>query len=206
MKDLIRWIVLSEPYSLSSKITSSNKSDDPLLGESPKFSHFYLRQMEAEELYQSLLTATHGDELALPAAEQEKLRADWMKQFVVAFGNDEGEETTTFNGTIPQALMLMNGELMKKAIEAKEGSYIYKLAASNIKPADKVVYLFEAAIARRPTQNELVVTNQLLMREVERAYTKGKGKTSQPPVQFVAHALQDIFWAVLNSNEFILQH
>jgi hypothetical protein len=206
IKDLIRWIVLSEPYSLSSKIISSNKSDDPLLGETPKFSHFYLRQMEAEELYQSLLVATRGDELALPAADQEKLRADWMKQFVVAFGNDEGEETTTFNGTIPQALMLMNGELMKKAIDSKEGSYLHKLAAGNLKPPEKVQYLFEAAIARRPTQNELTVTNQLLMREVERAYTKGKGKTNQQPVQFVANALQDIFWAVLNSNEFILQH
>src|SRR5439155_22324691 len=134
----------------------------------PKFTHLYLRQMQAEELYQSLLAATRADQLALPAAEQENLRADWMKQFIVAFGNDEGEETTTFNGTIPQALMLMNGELMKKAIEAKEGSHIYKLAAGNVKPPKKVVYLFEAAIARRPTQNELIVTNQLLMREVER--------------------------------------
>ena len=63
LKELIRWIVLSEPYSLSSKITSSNKADDPLLGETPKFSHFYMRQMQAEELYQSLLVATRG---ALP--------------------------------------------------------------------------------------------------------------------------------------------
>ena len=55
MKELIRWIVLSEPYSLSSQITPQNKSDDPLLGETPKFTHFYLRQMRAEELYQSLL-------------------------------------------------------------------------------------------------------------------------------------------------------
>jgi hypothetical protein len=208
LKELTRWIVLSEPYSLSSKITSSNKADDPLLGETPKFSHFYLRQMQAEELYQSLLTATRADQLALPAAEQEKLREDWMRQFIVAFGNDEGEESTTFNGTIPQALMLMNGELMKKAIDVKEGSYISKLAASNIKPGEKVSYLFEAALARKPTQNEIGVANQLLIREMERAYPKGKAKAKgkNEGTDPTAHALQDIFWAVLNSNEFILQH
>ncbi len=210
LKELTRWIVLSEPYSLSSKITTTNKADDPLLGETPKFSHFYLRQMQAEELYQSLLTATRADQLALPAAEQEKLREDWMRQFVVAFGNDEGEESTTFNGTIPQALMLMNGELIKKAIEVKEGSYISKLAASSIKPGEKVSYLFEAALARKPTQNEISITNQLLLREMERANPKGKAKAKAkndaPGTDAAAHALQDIFWAVLNSNEFILQH
>jgi hypothetical protein len=204
LKDLIRWIVLSEAYSLSSRISTSNKGDDPLLGETPKFSHFYLRQMQAEELYQSLLTATRADQLALPVAEQEKLREDWMRQFVVAFGNDEGEEATTFNGTIPQALMLMNGELMKKAIEVKESSYLGKMAASNMKPADKIQYLFEAALARKPTQSEINVANQLLVREVERA-SKSKTK-SKDAVNPAALALQDIFWAVLNSNEFILQH
>ena len=29
---------------------------------------------------------------------------------MIAFGTDEGDETTTFNGTIPQALMMMNGD------------------------------------------------------------------------------------------------
>jgi hypothetical protein len=100
----------------------------------------------------------------------------------------------------------MNGDLMKKAIDIKEASYLGKLAASNIKPAEKIHYLFEAALARKPTQNELAVTNQLLMREMERSYTKGKGKPAEHPTNAAAHALQDIFWAVLNSNEFILQH
>jgi hypothetical protein len=206
LKELIRWITLSEAYSLSSRIGGSNKGDDPLLGESPKFSHFYLRQMQAEELYQSLLTATRADQLALPVAEQEKLREDWMRQFVVAFGNDEGEEATTFNGTIPQALMLMNGELIKKAIEVKEGSYLAKLAASNMKPAEKIQYLFEAALARRPTQSEITVTNQLLMRNMERTAKAAKNKSKNAYLDPSALALQDIFWAVLNSNEFILQH
>jgi hypothetical protein len=204
LKELIRWIVLSEPYSLSSKITPGNKSDDPLLGETPKFSHFYMRQMQAEELYQSLLVTTQAQK-ALPAAENEKLQSEWMKQFVVAFGNDEGEEGTTFNGTIPQALMLMNGDLMKKAIDSNKGSFLHNIAVSPMKPAEKIQYLFEAALARKPTQAEVSVANQLLMREGERQYA-GKAKKKESASDPHASALADIFWAVLNSNEFILQH
>jgi hypothetical protein len=205
LKELIRWIVLSEPYSLSSKIIPGNKNDDPLLGETPKFSHFYLRQMQAEQLYQSLLVATQAQK-ALPAAEHEKLQAEWMKQFVVAFGNDEGEEATTFNGTIPQALMLMNGDLMKKAIDPNKGSFLHTITVNPMKPAEKIQYLFEAALARKPTQAEIGVANQLLVREGERQYIGKAKKKEAAAVDPGSSALQDIFWAVLNSNEFILQH
>ena len=61
LKELIRWIVLSEPYALSSKYSGKNRTDDPTLGEKPQFSHFYLRQMRAEELYESMLVATAAD-------------------------------------------------------------------------------------------------------------------------------------------------
>ena len=61
LKKLMRWIVLSEPYSLSSQMTARNQDDDPSLGAKPMFSRFYLRQMEAEQLYESLLVATAAD-------------------------------------------------------------------------------------------------------------------------------------------------
>ena len=59
-----------------------------------------------------------------------------------------------------------------------------------MKPADKINYLFEAAVARNPSREEVGIANQLL------AARNGDS----------AAALQDMFWAVLNSNEFILQH
>jgi hypothetical protein len=68
LKELIRWIVLSEPYSLSSRFNGRNLLDDPSLGERPAFSHFYLRQMRLEELYESLLTATEAATTALVVA------------------------------------------------------------------------------------------------------------------------------------------
>ena len=72
LKQLIRWIVLSEPYSLSAQVMPGNKTDDPTLGEKPQFSHFYLRQMPAEELYESLLTATAADKTAAAATSRKR--------------------------------------------------------------------------------------------------------------------------------------
>jgi hypothetical protein len=205
LKELMRWIVLSEPYSLSSRMNSSNKSDDPLLGETPKFSHFYLRQMQAEQLYESLLVATQAHKSRGSYEEQERQKAEWMQQFVVAFGTDEGDEATTFNGTIPQALMLMNGDLVKRAISADQGSFLTTIATSNMKPKEKIDYLFESALSRRPTGSEVNVANQLLAaREIDRQRQKGKAEKATDNSAVLA--LQDVFWAVLNSNEFILQH
>ena len=81
LKDLIRWIVLSEPYALSSHYSANNKKDDPSLGEKPMFSHFYLRQMRAEELYESLLVATAAHQIGGSYEEQEKVKHEWLDQF-----------------------------------------------------------------------------------------------------------------------------
>ena len=182
--------MLSEPYGLSAKFNETNRQDDPLLGERPSFSHFYLRQMRAEELYESLLAATEADKAAKNDDDASKERTAWLKQFTIAFGTDENDDTTTFNGTIPQALMMMNGDLVKKAISIDGGTFLGKIAGSTRSPADKINAIYWAALARRPTSAELARANQTL--------EKNKGN--------VAAALQDVFWAVLNSNEFILQH
>jgi hypothetical protein len=190
LKELIRWIVLSEPYSLSSRFSARNKKDDPSLGEKPMFSRFYLRQMRAEELYQSLLTATEALNI-VSAEEQEKQKREWLSQFVIAFGTDDNEETTTFNGTIPQTLMMMNGELIKKATSVEKGSFLQRLAANpKLKSKGKVDYLYRAALGRIPTSTERSLADQLT------ALRKGDAVA----------ALQDVWWAVLNSNEFILNH
>jgi hypothetical protein len=191
LKALMRWIVLSEPYSLSSKATARNKRDDPSLGEKPAFSRFYLRQIRAEELYESLLTATEADQTATSYEEREKTKADWLSQFATAFGTDDNEETTTFDGTIPQTLMMMNGDLMEKATSTTQGSFLYRVATDNkMNNAAKIRRLYEAALARQPSSREIALANELLQLRGGDA----------------AAALQDIWWAVLNSNEFILNH
>ncbi|WP_145087169.1 DUF1549 domain-containing protein [Aureliella helgolandensis] len=186
MRALMKWIVLSRPYQLSTKITSGNEADDPAMGEPPQFSHFYLRQMSAEQLYQSLIQV--GGEARGSLEQQQVERDRWLNQFVVAFGTDEGDEATTFNGSIPQALMMFNGDLVKRATSIESGSWLGKLAQSPSRMPDKVSSLFIAGLARPATAGELKVAAQLLQAR--------KGR--------VEEALQDLWWAILNSNEFIL--
>ncbi len=190
LKELMRWIVLSEPYSLSSRMTRDNQSDDPNLGARPLFSHFYLRQMEAEQLYDSLLTATGAAE-SLGYKEREATKRTWLAQFNTAFGTDDNSESTTFNGSIPQALMMMNGGLVKQATACEPGSFLHGVAMNkDLSNAKKIDYLYESALSRNPTRNELSIANQLLIAR--------EGK--------VPEALRDVWWAILNSNEFILNH
>ena len=189
IKELMRWIVLSKPYSLSSKSTPGNKADDPSLGERPKFTHFYLRQMQAEQLYESLLTATEADEARL-GEDAAKKKDEWLSQFIIAFGTDEGDDSTTFNGSIPQVLMMFNGELIKQATSVGKGGFLDKVATSGMSPAQKIDSLYLAALSRTPTAKERQVATALL------GARRGD----------VAAALQDVWWAVLNSNEFIINH
>jgi len=189
LKRLIRWIVLSSPYSLSSKATKANQGDDPSLGEQPKFTHFYLRQMRAEELYESLLTATQANQ-AQGADEAAAEKDKWLSQFVIAFGTDEGDDATTFNGSIPQVLMMFNGDLIKAAIKPQQGGFLNVVAAGNLSYEAKVDLLYQASLARKPQGREVTAAKAMLMAR--------KGD--------VLSTLQDVWWAVLNSNEFILNH
>lgn len=189
MKELIRWIVLSKPYQLSSKATKSNANDDPLLGESPKFSRFYSRQMTPEQLYESLVTITNANRRG-SLEDQQRQRQRWLRQFVVAYGTDDGGETTTFNGSIPQTLVMFNGELIQAATKFESGTWLDELAREE-KNAEKIVNrLFLATLARKPTRNE--------KRAAQQMFSLHRQKPER--------AVQDLCWAILNSNEFIINH
>ena len=189
LKELVRWIVLSRPYALSSRTVAANAKDDPALGEKPKFSHFYLRQMQAEQVYESLLTATQADKTQR-AEEAAKKKDQWLSQFVIAFGTDEGDDATTFNGSIPQVLMMFNGDLIKQATSTGKGGFLDTVATSGASAKAKIDTLYVAALARKPSAKEVAAANAIL--------TARRGD--------VVGALQDIWWAVLNSNEFIINH
>jgi hypothetical protein len=85
---------------------------------------------------------------------------------------------------------MFNGDLIKSATSTAEGSFLWTIAGSKMNNGQKIRYLFQAALARNPTQSEIQVANRLLVAR--------KGDTKA--------ALQDIWWAVLNSNEFIINH
>lgn len=192
LKRLLRWIALSEAYSLSSKFGSKfgNAADDPTLGVAPLFSHFYLRQMTAEQLYDSLLAATEAQAAERGGYEQQQRTKDeWLKQFAITFGTDENNEATTFDGTIAQALMMMNGELTRQATSVESDSFLGRVARQGAK-SNPIHQLYLAALGRRPSRAELQLANGLL------ASRGGNAAT----------VLEDVWWALLNSNEFILNH
>ncbi len=192
VKQLIRWIVNSRPYSLTSQFGSDNTVDDPASGEMPLFSHMYIKSMQAEQLYDSLLTASSADKAGSGGWDaQEEQRRRWMQQFVVTFDNDENDEATTFNGTIPQALMMMNSDLMERAVSADRGSLLYSTLSGPGTEVQKIQKLYLAALSRRPGRVELATARRMI--------------ASYPPAAGVA-PWQDLFWALLNSNEFILIH
>ncbi|HJT34468.1 MAG TPA: DUF1549 domain-containing protein [Pirellulales bacterium] len=195
LKRLMRWITLSEPYGLSSRFgpKQGNAADDPTVGTPPLFTHFYVRQMLAEQLYDSLLVATGAHLTEGNYTEQQRIKDEWLRQFFIAFGTDENDEATTFDGTITQTLVMMNGELTRRATSGESGSFLYRIAQTDGKsgsePKNLLNQLYRAALARYPSKSELQLVGGLLgARDDE------------------STVLEDVWWALLNSNEFILNH
>jgi hypothetical protein len=187
VKRLIRTIMASRPYQASSVRTKGSEKEEGA------FNVMALRPMSPEQLFDSLLVATNAHHAGGSLGADRK-RDEWMRQFLFAFGNDEGDEATSFQGTIPQALMMMNGELMRDALSGKPGSFLADcIEAAGKQSREPEAYMvgqiYLAALSRYPTA-----------REMQQA---GRYLSSYPDTLGV---LQDLFWALLNSNEFILIH
>ncbi len=187
VKKLCRWITASRAYQLSSVRGKGSEKDDGLFASMP------LRPMSPEQLFDSLLTATSAHKAGTPD-DGNRRRDAWLRQFIFAFANDEAEESTSFQGTIPQALMMMNGELMQEALSGKPGSFVGELCAQAARggrssEARMIESIYLAALSRRPTTRELHQASSYFEN-----YPDGM------------QVLQDLFWSLLNSNEFILIH
>lgn len=196
VKHLIRLICASAPYQFSSHPTADSAHEDPVAGELPTFARAYLKPMTAEQLYDSLVTATRAHESRVSGWEAaEEQRQQWMDQFVVSLENDENDEQDTLTGTYAQALMLMNGDLMDRALDLTPGTFLGELLRDKRSENDRIRRLCVAALSRQPTAKELAAM-QKIVREA-------KARPGQPRH---ASGYQDLFWAVLNSNEFALIH
>jgi hypothetical protein len=191
LKRLSIWIALSRPYALDAKPKSSE--DDPTQGLPPLFSHFYSRQMQPEELYESLLTTTEGPARTREAIlQRESDRDTWVANLVLAqLYVTENKESTTFDGSIPQTLVMFNGDLTRRATPTDENGMLWKLAHdSRLSNLQKLDRLFLAALARTSTKQE-----QAAIQEIFRS--RGDDGTA---------ALQDVWWSLINSNAYILNH
>lgn len=200
VKHLIRVICASAPYQLSSLPTVDSTHDDPANGEVPTFARAYLKPMTAEQLYDSLVTATRAHESRVSDWEAaEEQRQKWMDQFVVSLENDENDEQDTLSGTYAQALMLMNGELIERALDLSPGTFLGELIRDKRSETEKIRRLCVAALSRQPTAKELAAMQKMVR---EAGMVKNRTGTPRGP----GAGYQDLFWALLNANEFALVH
>ncbi len=192
VKQLIRWITQTECYQLTSQSTDENELDDPASGYVPAFSRVYARPMSPEQVYDSMLVATGvegqlWDQLA-------KAREEWLQQFVTPHNTDENDESIAFEGTVTQALLLMNGDLTSQALNGARGTVLERISLSQAKGSEKIEMLAMAALSRKPTADE---ANAFL------AHLRTP-RTRSRQEQF--ERLRDVFWAYLNSAEFVVVH
>jgi len=90
--------------------------------------------------------------------------------------------------------MMMNGDDINKAISSKDKGTVAVAVLTRRSYAAVLDYLYKAALNRPPSPRETAK-----IYEVRRAPIRGANLD-------VLSFWQDVFWAVLNSNEFMLNH
>jgi hypothetical protein len=231
-KMLIEWICNSEAYNLS-YVAPTREMAKPDL--EVYFARMPLKSMSPEVLFESLATATRAD-MQVDKEARKAARENWMNKLVRNFGDDEGNEMN-FNGTIVQALLMMNGKEINDEIKRKDG-LVAKLIAKSAKMSNRDQYIIDeiylTALGRRPKtvdietidpKTKLKTTSPLneytfVKAQLERAKTghvapvepksKSKGKPAPAPkgdpVGVYQSFFEDLFWTLLNTNEFMLNH
>ena len=195
MKQLIRWVCNSRAYQLTSRFNQTNGNDDPEAGHPPLFSRVYVKPMTVEQLYDSLQVATRGrPEYQTDWETSDTRREEWMQGFVVTYNTDENDERMMLDGTMPQALLMMNGALTREAIRGERSTLLADVFAEQGGETDKIRQLCLATLSRYPSPEEVAAIRELLKQY-------GGGRRSD-----MRAGLQDYYWALLNSNEFVHVH
>ncbi len=197
-KDLIRWICNSRAYGLSSVANDTNdKPEDEIY-----FARMLLRQMTPEQLFESVVIATEMKAIQGDKKNKRDAKQAWMDQLVNNFGNDEGEEVS-FNGTVVQALLLMNGRDISEAINTAN---IFTVKLANERQMLNAIYMLTL---NRPASD--AEYDRIMVKREPGAggmYLRTLPRVNAPansPIM-TTEFYKDILWAVLNSNEFILNH
>jgi hypothetical protein len=217
-KVVLQWICNSRAYGLSSVANRFNdKPEDETL-----FARMLLKPMTPEQMFDSLMTATQA-KAAQSKDDKLALREGWLDLLTANFGNDEGEEGT-FSGTVVQALLLMNGTDLNRAVMDKDNGTVALVLKKRFFTKDAapaaIAELYLAALSRPPITNRPIPSFKHLppLRDPAgqhdevsdllspRMFTLSRVPNALNNPNFWTGYYQDIFWALLNSNEFILNH
>ena len=202
LQHLMRTILNSETYQRTSQTNKSNEDDELY------YSHAYVKPLTAEQFFYSLLQATGFERLQQVKMEGikkrggedrrgmlrslERKKREHLQKFLFLLDNGEMEEIEAFNGTVPQALMMINGDMVNESASHEEhGSFINYVLAKWREPNDRMEYIYLNVLSRLPTTQE----KTYFQRYMERSLYRNKDL-----------AYEDLYWVLLNSAEFSLNH
>ena len=202
LQHLMRTILNSATYQHTSQTNESNK-DDQLY-----YSHAYVKPLSAEQFFYSLLQATGFErlqEVRMKGLHQrrsqsrenmlrqlERMKREHLKKFIFLLDNGEMEEIEAFNGTVPQALMMINGNMVNDSASHEEyGSFVNYVLERWRGPVKRMEYIYLNVLSRLPTSKE----KTYFQRYLERSLYRNKNL-----------AYEDLYWVLLNSAEFSLNH
>jgi hypothetical protein len=183
-KFLARALTLSKAYSLDSAVVGPDRPDPRL------FTRMAVKGLTPEQLFDSFVQAT-GYRDPARSNRQRFLDGSPRSTFLAKFSAPE--KRTEAQTSIPQALALMNSGLVGEATNLERGELLVAVVNSPFMdtPA-KVETLFLATLSRPPRSDEAAGLA---------AYVDKGGAAGDP-----RKALADVFWALLNSTEFIFNH
>ena len=187
VRHILRSIVASDAYQRTSRQTDPSQQKPRL------FSRMAVKGLSPEQIFDSLAQATGYVPVAVDRTPTGPGALDSVRsEFVDLFGDDSSRPTQQ-RTTILQALALMNGGLVSEATSLDRSRTLTAVAEfPALGTGDRVEALYLAALGRRPGAKRLAALV---------AYVDAGGVTRDP-----AAALADVFWALLNSSEFLLNH
>jgi hypothetical protein len=188
-KRMVRDICTSRTYQLSTRTNDTNAEDER------NFSHATLRRIRAEVLLDiiSQVTETKDKFAGLPLGARAVQIADGntATYFLTTFGRATRETVCScevkMEPNLGQALHLMNGENAHEKI--KQGGVVARMLEAGKSPPEVAAELYLRCLSRRPTDDEMQGISEQL------------GAVGDPKP-----ALEDVFWALLNSREFLFNH
>lgn len=187
LRHLVRTIVLSEAYQLSS---ASEFEQEQAAARERAFAKAAVRPLAAEPLFASVITATGLEQVQgrgfKAAVRQRKQKA--LSEFEFVFGDDEMASADAFTGSVPQALLLLNGALTNQGVVAREGGALATLLAESEDTDARLRALWLTVYGRPPTDAERAIGRDAV----------GTGDNTK--------AWEDLMFAMLYSSEFGSNH
>lgn len=188
-KRLVKDIVLSNSYQLSTQANASNESD------TKNFSHSSIRRIKAETFLDciSQVTETKNKFPGLPLGARAVQIADGQvsNYFLTTFGRATRESVCScevkLDPTLSQSLHLLNGDATTQRIT--QGNLIGKLLTDKKTPEEILNEIYVRCLSRMPSADEKTKVLALVNAEKDKK-----------------QVLEDAFWAVLNTREYMFNH